>query len=571
VAAHLLRTPPGASPQVVVTLRDAARRAGSRGASDSAIEFLRRALAEPPTEEERAELLLELGSAEALLSGDCAVEHLQQAHALLESPISRAKTALVLGRTLLHSRPDEADAVFTHALEELGGAEPELERLLEVGLIVNALPEPHLQGRLSDRLEQIRGRSKAETVGEKKLLALLAYHDALAGAPAAVDLARRALAGGTLLETENLPTPVVSRRGLDLRPVVLATAVLAAADLDEALLPYEDAIAAAHRSGSILALAEAKGCHLHAFLWRGELAEAEAECGQAVAACEAWGTPWAYPVALLADAQMEQGKLDAAAAALTRVRSEARPESAAFVFLHDSRARLRILRGDVAGGRDKLLEVGRLFEAVGGQNPALVTWRSHAAHACMRLGDQDEARRLATEELAFARAWGAPRALATALRASGLIEGGPKGLVLLEEAVDAAANSPARLEQAKARTALGVALHRANRRSEAREQLRQALDLATLCGATPLAARAETELRATGARPRRIAQRGVESLTPSERRVAELAAEGPTNREIAQTLFVTQRTVEVHLTSVYRKLEIDSRSQLAAALGVGAS
>ncbi len=126
--------------------------------------------------------------------------------------------------------------------------------------------------------------------------------------------------------------------------------------------------------------------------------------------------------------------------------------------------------------------------------------------------------------------------------------------------------SPAKLEHAKARTELGAALRRANRRSQAREQLRQAVELATICGAAPLAARAESELLATGARPRRVALSGIESLTPSERRVAEMAAEGPTNREIAQALFVTQRTVEVHLTSIYRKLRISSRSQLAAAL-----
>jgi DNA-binding NarL/FixJ family response regulator len=114
---------------------------------------------------------------------------------------------------------------------------------------------------------------------------------------------------------------------------------------------------------------------------------------------------------------------------------------------------------------------------------------------------------------------------------------------------------------------LGAALRRANRRAAARDHLREALELATVCGAAALAARAETELLATGARPRRIALSGVASLTPSERRVAEMAAEGPTNREIAQALFVTQRTVEVHLTSIYRKLAISSRSQLAAALG----
>jgi DNA-binding NarL/FixJ family response regulator len=149
-----------------------------------------------------------------------------------------------------------------------------------------------------------------------------------------------------------------------------------------------------------------------------------------------------------------------------------------------------------------------------------------------------------------------------------LIDGSEHGLELLKEAVEVLSGSPAKLEHAKARTEFGAALRRANRRSQAREQLRQAVELATICGAASLAERAERELLATGARPRRIALSGVDSLTPSERRVAELAATGPTNREIAQTLFVTQRTVEVHLTSIYRKLGISSRSQLAAALGV---
>jgi DNA-binding CsgD family transcriptional regulator len=173
---------------------------------------------------------------------------------------------------------------------------------------------------------------------------------------------------------------------------------------------------------------------------------------------------------------------------------------------------------------------------------------------------------LAEEDLELARTWGAPRALGAALRVAGLMEGAGRGVALLEEAVEVLRASPARLEHAKARTELGAALRRLNRRSAAREQLRRAVELATICGAAPLAARAETELLATGARPRRIALSGVASLTPSERRVAEMAAQGPTNREIAQALFVTQRTVEVHLTSIYRKLAISSRSQLAGAL-----
>ena len=126
--------------------------------------------------------------------------------------------------------------------------------------------------------------------------------------------------------------------------------------------------------------------------------------------------------------------------------------------------------------------------------------------------------------------------------------------------------SEARVEHIRAQTDLGAHLRRANRRAEAREHLRAALDGAHHAGAGAIAARAETELRATGARPRRVALSGLDSLTASERRVAELAREGMTNREIAQTLFVTARTVEGHLTQVFRKLDLSARDELAGAL-----
>ena len=112
-------------------------------------------------------------------------------------------------------------------------------------------------------------------------------------------------------------------------------------------------------------------------------------------------------------------------------------------------------------------------------------------------------------------------------------------------------------------------LRRRNRRTEARELLREALDAAHRVGAARLAEQAETELRATGARPRRVVLTGVESLTSSERRIADLASRGLTNREIAQTLFITTRTVEGHLTSIFRKLQLDSRNDLQALLADG--
>jgi DNA-binding CsgD family transcriptional regulator len=87
-----------------------------------------------------------------------------------------------------------------------------------------------------------------------------------------------------------------------------------------------------------------------------------------------------------------------------------------------------------------------------------------------------------------------------------------------------------------------------------------------MLGAVPLMAQARAELAAAGARPRRERLGGVEALTAAERRVVELAADGATNREIAQALFLTQKTVETHLSSAYRKLGISSRSKLAATL-----
>jgi DNA-binding NarL/FixJ family response regulator len=127
-------------------------------------------------------------------------------------------------------------------------------------------------------------------------------------------------------------------------------------------------------------------------------------------------------------------------------------------------------------------------------------------------------------------------------------------------------DSTLRLELAVALHALGRALRTARRPAEAREPLRRALDLADRCGADVLVGRARAELHAAGGRPRATALQGVDALTPSERRVADLAVEGRTNKDIAQTLYVTPKTVEVHLSSAYRKLGIRSRQQLGEAL-----
>jgi DNA-binding CsgD family transcriptional regulator len=195
--------------------------------------------------------------------------------------------------------------------------------------------------------------------------------------------------------------------------------------------------------------------------------------------------------------------------------------------------------------------------------PTSMWVRSGAALALDRLGRHDEAIALLEEELAAARRWGAPGTVGPALRMLGLLRG---DLALLEEAVGVLETSHARLELAKALADLGAALRRERRPSDAREPLRRALEVADACSADGLVEHVRSELYAAGARPRTSALGGVDALTASERRVAGFAAEGQSNRDIAQALFVTPKTVEVHLSNAYRKLGIRSRRELAGAL-----
>ena len=227
---------------------------------------------------------------------------------------------------------------------------------------------------------------------------------------------------------------------------------------------------------------------------------------------------------------------------------------------------MRIERGDLRRGLAELLAAGERELAWGARNPCITPWRSSAALVHARLGEQEEARRLADEEVEIARGFGAPRCLGVALRAAGLVHDGERSLELLREAVAVLATSASDLEHARALIDLGAALRRSGERVEARDLLRAGQDLAARCEATRLSELAYEELLASGARPRRTATTGAESLTPSERRVAEMAAQGLTNRDIAQALFVTEKTVETHLGHVYAKLDLRSRTQLAAAM-----
>jgi len=238
-------------------------------------------------------------------------------------------------------------------------------------------------------------------------------------------------------------------------------------------------------------------------------------------------------------------------------------------LVRHARGCLHAAAGDHPAAVEDLLEAGSLAERWGIRNPAIVPWRSDAALSLSARGDRQRARQLCAEEVGLARTWGAARAVGIALRAAGVVEGGSRGIELLSEAAGVLRQAPAPLELARALTDLGAALRRSGSRAQAREHLREGLDIAHGQGGVALADRARDELVIAGGRPRRDALRGRDALTPSELRVAQLAASGQTNRQIAQALFVTQRTVENHLTSSYAKLGISSRPDLAAALDRG--
>jgi DNA-binding CsgD family transcriptional regulator len=561
VAAHLFLVPPMRDPFTVTILRQAADEALARGSPDSAVAYLERCLQEPPEPTERVDVLITLGAAAQLVNMDKATKHLTTALALSEQRAQRGLIAEMLGRTLYdRGRYDEAAQVYQQGAQALGEEHADLRRRLDAGLLSVALANPALKELAAEHVHRLRDAPPQPGPGSRMLDTAIALYDALTGAPApiAIDRARRGLADGVLIEW-----PYTSEA------LTLGCLVLLAADLDEVMPLFEAWLGWAHRRGSILAVMAAKCCRGLAWLWRGFLTEAEADLCDATRAAETTGADTIRPIigGFLADALIEQGRLAEAEAALRWVRiPDPLPRTGYLIWVLESRAHLMMLQGRAEECLETLLACGRRLAADDQHhNPAFLAWRSGAALALLDLGRCEEAQALAAEELALACRWGAPRALGRALRVAGLAQG-EEGLALLREAVAVLAPSPARLEHAKALVELGAALRRTGQHAEAREHLRRGIEQAQVCGAAPLAERGWAELRAAGVRRRPKALSGPQGLTPSERRVAELAAAGCSNRDIAQALFVTINTVETHLTRTYQKLGIKRRTDLAQAL-----
>jgi DNA-binding CsgD family transcriptional regulator len=560
-AIHLLNAEPAGEQWVVDVLSAAARKATASGAPAQAAHYLRRAMAEPPAVSARPGVLAQLGAAELLARDPAAADHLGQALAATAEPAAKGGIALLLGRSAVSTgRLADARDLLGPVIAELGETEAALCLRLEAYRWVAGAWDPRYAPELRGELRRLRGLGESGGAAGRSLLLLVAFRSAFEGGPheEIVALIERALDDGRLIEAETAESIEITWA---------ARALTFIDELDRGDRLVEEMVADARRRGSVMGYAAASAWRAAIALRRGLIGPAEADARTAVDLMTTHGLYFIAPHAysFLGEALIELGALDEAAAVLEGAElgpmEGTRPETRFLL----TRARVRLARGDRAGALADLL-VPQALEHTSFPNPNVLAWRSFLALALPE-GSRSEALALADLELELARRVGQPRAIGGALRARALLARGDEQISLLREAADASAAGPSRLEQARALTDLGAALRRASRRSEAVPLLRQGLDLAAQCGARVLADRAQAELLGAGARPRRRRTNGVEALTASERRVAELAASGMTNREIGQALFVTLGAVSLHLTHVYDKLGITGRAQLVGALG----
>ena len=559
VAVHLQESAPLGEAWAVDVLRQAAREARATAATDIAVRYLQRALAEPPAAHLRAELLMELGEAERFIGSPHAVDRFAEAGQLAQGPLERARAELGRGRALAFmGRLNEAIGTLHDAHETAEGNDPELGKEIGAAIIQAAGDDVSLRPVLENWMPRLRASAVGDGAPGRQLCALLAYEAARRNQPLAEveELAR--CSRGDDLPDEHL-TITLARMSFALSFVGLFDTA------KQTLSGLERDVPVSHGPRIESAMSLARGAL--AFN-QGRLPTAESELTTArLLAVEHQLYPAAVAsLALLLLVLCERGR-HAEAREILAGSTIPPPEGVPFLFLVQFAAGCaELAAGELAPGIETVQTAGKRAGRGGQDCPSWIWWRSVAARAMLNVERPDEARELAFQELDLATAQGAPVAIGRSRRTLGLAQGG-EGIHHLEESVKLLAGTEARLEHARSQVELGAAMRRRNQRSEAQPLLRAALESATELGATLLAEQARAELGATGARPRRVQLTGVNSLTASELRVARLAATGLTNKGIAQRLFVTIKTVEGHLRGAYGKLEIRSRKELAGALG----
>lgn len=561
IAAHLLRCEAGDRPETIEWLRAAAPLARRRGAPEAAVSYLARALAEDCDAVVRSTVLAELGRAEFAAGAAAAPTHLREALTGITDARTRAAILGDLAEALIILQSDERASrdLLDKALEELRGSDPDAFTKLEcivMGLapvdpsrMVTPQQYPHLR-------ELAQGSTPTTELARTTLAMLLSWRDGnreegLTQVGAGFDW--NGLVEGSPLHSIAVTWSMLALLGLD--------------ELDRAVSWCKTVIGKAGEEGDVHDVMIGTVYKAYAESRLGLLADAEADVTTAFELSQQH-TPYWVPVtaAYLAEILFERGRPKEAYDAIESI--SVGPGIAGGVMevhVRGMRGRLRCVRGWRQQGVDDLRAVGALCEVQRLRNPIICPWQAWLS-AALPQDSIGEARHLATEYLANARRSGLPRAIGVALRSLAQVDR-DNSIDLLRAAIAALEGAPAPLDLARALIDLGGALRRQGHRVDAREPLREALEIAARCGAVRLMEQAQAEALSAGARPRRPRLRGVDALTPSELRVARLAAEGRSNREIAQALFITTNTVSDHLGSSYSKLDITSREQLPTALG----
>jgi len=558
-----MHTEPAAETEAVAVLRDAARYALALGDAAGAAAFFSRALDEPPAEGDRPAVVLELGLALARAGAPEAIEPLTESIECGMDPAAIAAAAIELsGMLFFANRAAEGAAILRRAQERLPAGEPARAQL-EVALLGLSSTSASARREAEAAIAGLRDPGgPACDVLQATTLATLAMNEVryLRSASRAIDLAERALAAGLPLEPQ---------RGENWALLALG-ALAIAGRFDAARRGVDEILAQARTRGAALTVVTLLSLRaLIAVRHRGDLAAGQADAEAAIElAPDLLGAR--FLVLAVAAAVLAGLERDEAPDSLRRLidRTGVRYDSE---FTSSSQLRyasgvLSAAAGNHEAAVAELCGCALYDPAFGGENPAMLPWRSAAALSLAELGRPAEARNLAADELRRAQSFGAPYAIGIALRAQALVGPGSERAKRLEAALEVLASSPARLEHARVLVDLGATLRAAGQRTAAREPLLEGLALAARCGARTLERRARAELAAIGVRPRSTEHKGADSLTPSERRVVDLAAAGGTNREIAQTLFVTEKTVETHMGRSFRKLDISSRRQLPEVL-----
>lgn len=555
-AAHLVLAPPRGRAEACDVLAEAARASLRAGAPGDAVTFLRRALAEPPPEDRRGALTADLARAMMLVDGPAAELDLREALRLTDDPTARVLLLIDLARLLMFiDRVDESTPLLAQAAAELPPGSEDLRRILATTTLMAPLFDATVVPP-ADVVALGRRLPLEPGIGAKMLAAQSARHWAFDGgsSDACTELALAALEGGDLVRADSVFL------------AVSAVFVLEIADRPEADDGWVAIERECDRHGSHQARVALNLFRGYGLARRGELADADDALDDALEAARDWNAVQGgvHVAAFRARVRTERGDLGGAREALESVPVPDRPTDEARMWL-DSRVALLNAEsrfGDALAAAD---ELERRFAFL----PCLLDTSAlvHRATALDGLGRRDEAIAAASAALEQARPWGSPGVVGQALRVLGTVEGGETGLARLRQAVATTDGTRARLELAKAQVELGTALRVAGA-AEARSTLRAGLELAAQLGTEKLEARALRELHAAGGRPRTSALTGPGSLTDAERRVVELAAAGNTNRSIGEALFVTPKTVELHLSNAYRKLGVRGRRELAGALRV---